>query len=256
LERAKELDSSGNVGAEMEFKKAVAARDGDYAKALEAYGWFLCKQERFAEAASLISSYLEQPLVENRSNYSMVLSDLRRAAYLKARLAKSDKPPLAEIIEFAQLVSRYSRRMYKAARPQAERAVRLYPNESEAHLLMATVSNALGKSDLSCRHVHKAIRLGASSARAQYLLGNCHLLAHNNEGAISAFLKALDLSNGKLVEAWQALGFALAAVGRNKEALDAFRHYLDSGQSFLPGRELVERNVKQLRLAGPRRGQA
>jgi len=58
--------------------------------------------------------------------------------------------------------------------------------------------------------------------------------------------KVLELSDGELGDAWQGLGWALSGLGQNKEAIDAFRNYLRSGDVPAQYRIKVEQQIEKL----------
>jgi tetratricopeptide (TPR) repeat protein len=127
------------------------------------------------------------------------------------------------------LLGRYSENHLQDAMPYAEKAVALYPASSEALLLLARTLESTKQMGRVFNLIKKAVELTPDNPEAHYELGQYYLWHSKLErinDSVNEFRRALELSDGKAIEAWQGLGRALVFQGKTKEAIETFRTYL------------------------------
>lgn len=224
LERAAQLAAHRDRNAEQEYKLAIRYRDGNFPEAWLHLSRFLKLQLRFSEAAAALQNYLAQTDEKDLQEDFEELTILQRAATLKKRVDESEKATLEDYLELTPIVARYADA--KDVLPYAEKAVKNYPESSEALVAVARVLPP----DQQARRtsvLQKAIELEPENAAAHALLGWDHFLVKGNaKEAIKEFNKALEVSNGQYIDAWEGLGRALIVEGKREEAAEAFRSYL------------------------------
>jgi predicted Zn-dependent protease len=245
LERARDLELEKNPKAEDEYKLAIRAMGGKYPEALRDLCFYLRRHLRFSESAVQLSRYIAQTPREEHGDDIEELNELREAARLKIRVYRFKKPLLRDLVEYSRLVSRYADNQSLDALPYAERAVRLYPNSANAYENLARVLVRPGQDERRCRALRKAIELGASSSTMYFDLANCELVTGHTQEAVDAFRKTLNISNGKLTDAYEGLGFALGQLGRREEAIGALRTYLEQARIPEQQRSQVEQRIKR-----------
>lgn len=88
---------------------------------------------------------------------------------------------------------------------------------------------------------------------AHFELGWYYLYDFRNlPEALSEFDRALEVSNGQCVEAWQGKGWTLVYLGRKDDGIRAFQTYLDSGKGTEQTRSEVQRVIRDLMRNGGR----
>lgn len=244
FDRARDLDSLNDAKAEQEYKAAIKARGGHYPEASLQLSFYLGRKGRFSEAAELLQNYIYETPKSNHHADAEEIAELRRTAELQERIQKSEKPDLKDLLDFASLVVRYQR--VKDGVPSAERAVDLYPDSSEAHVVLARLLIGSGQEQRRYELLRRAIELDPKSARAHHQLGWYHIETLRSKEAVDEFRNALELSNAQLSDAWQGLGWALSGLGQNKEAINAFRNYLHSGDVPEQYRIKVKQQIEKL----------
>lgn len=245
LRRARALESSNDPDAEREYRLAIGARGGRYPRAVRELSWYLQRRLRFSEAASLLEDYISQTPDRDHADDFNELKDLKRAAALQAQIADSEKPVLSDLVEYVNLVSVYGGNKFKDARAYAEKAVSLYPTSSEAYVSLA-ITMIGSESARRFEVLRKAIELKPDNPEAHRWLGWEYNAGGRLGEAAAAYRKALEVSGGKLVEAWRGLGEVLVSQGKYKEALEAFRNYLKSGRAPRHGEKVIQQKIKEL----------
>lgn len=244
LDRARELTLSNDPRAEQEYRLAIEARGGHYPEALQELRFYFQRQLRFSEAAATLEDYIGQTPREDHTDELEELRNLQRAARLQKDINDSEKPALTDLIEFASLVARHGK--LRDSVPYAERAVSLYPKSSEAHILLARSLIGTGQQERRYELLLKAIEIDPSNPKAHHQLGWYYIEMLRGQESIDEFRKALELSNEQLTDAWQGLGWALSQLGQKKEAVEAFRNYLRSGDVPKQYRIKINQQIKKL----------
>lgn len=246
LERAKKFELLNDPGAETEYNLAV-----ETCEACVLEGWldlslYLASHLRFSEAATALGQYIKRATEEDQNDSRQTLIELRRASSLQVSISRAVKPEISELLEFTSLVSRYGRNKLRDALPYAEKAVTLYPTSSDAHVILARMLIGSRQQTRRLELLEKAIELDPDNPSAHHQLGWYYIESFHGQDAAGEFRKALDTSQGKLTEAWQGLGWALSNLGQNKEALAAFRNYLQSGEISQQYKNTIEQQIKKL----------
>lgn len=109
-----------------------------------------------------------------------------------------------------------------AARPAFERSAALGPGDADVLSRFALFSARTGRFEAARAAIARATTLDPLNARAFRLAGEVEYVARNYAGAVPLIEKALAL-NPKMGVAHAAIGFALLAQNRLKEAEAAFR---------------------------------
>ena len=137
-------------------------------------------------------------------------------------LQKSPGAVQAVIVMGAALVAQGKA---EEALPQFERAVTLQPQNANAHFQLGLTLNDLGRSKPALAHLDEAIRLQPGSA--PMLWQTAWILATSPDGssrngarAVELATKAVQLSEGKEVHAFDALAAALAETGDFSAAVE------------------------------------
>lgn len=229
LDQAIEFDSFKNPLAEQEYRKAIEVCGGKYSDALLQLSGYLQRKSRFRESASTLQEYIRQTPKEAHQDDFEELRELQEAATIQSRINTLERPGLTDLIRFYNLISRYSENHLQDAIPYAEKAVALYPTSSGALLLLARALESSKQKDRIFNLIQKAVELTPNNLEAHYEMGRYYLWHSKLErldDSVNEFRRALDLSDGKAIEAWQGLGRALAFQEKPKEAIAALRNYL------------------------------
>jgi len=246
LERARNLETQGSPRAEREYRLAIEARGGEYPEALRDLSFYLERHLRFDEAAGVLKMYVDQTPNEAHVDDLKELEDMRRASVLQVRIRASKRPSLQDLNDFAALVGRYAEDQFTEALPYAERAVELYPTSVEARLALARLLIGPEQDERRCQTLKQVIKLGGDSASTYYELAKCQLILGDVAGAANSFQKTLDLDNGSFANAFEGLGVALSQLGRNEEAVVAFRKYIERGNIPQDQRQQIEQRIGRL----------
>jgi tetratricopeptide (TPR) repeat protein len=220
FQRALRLDALNDIGAEQEYKAAIGARGGNYPEASLELSFYLRRRGRFSESSQSLQAYITQTPQVDHQNDLEELADLRKAAGMKQRIDNSQRPEARDLMDFAVFVARYQG--VRDAVPYAQKSVDLYPNSSEAHVLLARLLTGSGQQERRYSLLRRAIELDPKSANAHHELGWYYIGAFRGSEAADEFRKSLDLSDGKLGDAWQGLGWALSNQGLRREAIKLF----------------------------------
>jgi Flp pilus assembly protein TadD len=101
------------------------------------------------------------------------------------------------------------------------------PGFAEGHNDLATALAKMGRLDDAVVEVQKAIALSPSSAGYSYNLGFALELRGDLAGAVEAFQKSVELSEGKDARCLAALADAYDKTGRFPEAIQSARQAAD-----------------------------
>jgi tetratricopeptide (TPR) repeat protein len=246
--RALNLDSSGDTdGAEAEYKLAITANGGAYPRASLQMSFLQRSQNRFNEAADSFEAYVTQTPRRDHTEDLDELKDLRRANALQERVARTDKPNLEDLLELASLVCRYAR--FRDGAPLAERALSLYPASVEARVVLGRLLTGAGQVERQGLILREATQMEPANAEAHNQLGWYYIGMFRDQDAADEFRKTLAASNGRLVGAWQGLGWALSALGELQEAIGAFHTYLRVGNVREEYKPVIYRQLEKLKSA-------
>ncbi len=247
FDRARWLEANSDPAAEQEYKLAIEARNGSYAEAWQGLERFYAAQLRFFEASTALQNYISlTPKMRHEGDVEELLN-LRQAAELQSRIAKSDPPLLEDLLQFGPNVMAYGG-PDKAAK-YAEMAVRFYPNSSAAYLMLAGYlpSDSPEGKERQRELLEQAIRLDMSSSAARSQLGWYYLrLGKHLVEAELEFRKALDISREQNADAWYGLAHVLSAQGQNKDAIQAYHNHLRLRKIPSANDAYVRREIERL----------
>ncbi len=109
---------------------------------------------------------------------------------------------------------------------ELQAALELEPGRLEAYGDVASLYLRAGELDAAASSLEQGLERGFRSANHQYILGARYYEKKAYEAAIRALLQALEIDPG-LAEAERSLAGALDQVGREAEALEHLRRYLE-----------------------------
>jgi superkiller protein 3 len=114
----------------------------------------------------------------------------------------------------------------EVARTLAKRILKIEPKDSEAHLLLGSVHNAMNRPDIAVPLFRRAVALSPASSRARYHLGSTLLRIGELNESIRAFEAAVELDRG-YTHAHHQLGLAYLKKERPADAAACFRTVLN-----------------------------
>jgi adenylate cyclase len=152
------------------------------------------------------------------------------------------------------------KRQYDKALPEAERAVALNPNGSEAYLFLGGIVGCSGNWAESVSYIQMSIRLNPiPMASKYYMLARSYFMLGQYDEAVVELKKALQkephylYAHIYLAECYSSMGRDAEAAAAAKEVLRVNPKFvIDSYAKTLPYKETadVEREVAALRKAG------
>jgi len=245
LESASSAAASGDAAAEKEFRKAIELRDGIYPEAWLQLSLFLRKNLRFTDSLQALETALKQK-PQLLSTWEKDLGIVRRAAELQARDSSGEVLPVEEMIELVNAVDTFA--YHEAAKPYAERAVVIYPQSSSALITLASLIK-WDERERAMDLFNRAVSLKSSDPLVYIARGRGFCwIEGDGYRAEADFRKAIALSNGLNIYAWQGLGDALARQGRRNEAIMAYEKYLAMRPENLAFQDLqIKRSIAALR---------
>ena len=152
------------------------------------------------------------------------------------------------------------KRQYDKALPEAERAVALNPNGSEAYNFLGGIVGCSGRWDESVSYIQMSIRLNPiPTASKYYMLDRAYFMLGQYDEAVVALKKALQ-TNPDFIMAHIFLAACYSSMGRDAEAASAAKEVLrinprfsvESHAKTLPYKDKadIDREVAALRKAG------
>lgn len=224
FQTARTYDAMGDERAEAEYRQAIANANGRCPDAWEWLSHYLAKRLRFAESARAWRTYIKQRHWKAGSNDLLKLRLLDRAAELSLRSANMQPLSADDMVELVGLVDRFG--TGSDAIPFAENAVKLHPESAKVLVTLANLIKS-EQQDRALELLNRAATL-ANDALVFNSRGWFYLWSKGKAvEAESDFRRAIELSNGSSASSWQGLGEALSRQGRRKEAINAYRKYLE-----------------------------
>jgi serine/threonine protein kinase len=249
LERAVAADPDSPLTwaglAEAQWRKAFLAGESEWKeKALESVRQAELRDPDLPEV-HMISGWLKK----NSGGYELAEAEFQRAIELQPnsgdawrRLAMTyDSGGLSSeaLVAFQKAIlvrpddfnNRWALGAYYLERSQYEEAVRefqkmvsLKPNLEDSHRLLGNAFSDLRRFSEAEAELRKAISMRDSS-QAEQLLANVLLDTHRPQEATAHYLSAIAIGPETAL-LWMDLGLCYSQEGREREALDAFRHGL------------------------------
>jgi adenylate cyclase len=151
-------------------------------------------------------------------------------------------------------------RQHDKALSEAERAIALNPNASDAYMIMGSILGNLGKWEESALYAKKSIRINPfPGAYLYYILGRAYFMTGQYDESIATWKKALKVSPNFLI-AHRFLAACYSSMGRDAEASAAAKEVLRINPKFTiesyakrlryKDKVDIEREVAALRKAG------
>ncbi len=229
LELARLLFITSQLEAsEREYRKAIALQP-DSGPAIYGLTECLLKEKKPSEAAAELAAYLQQAPkdVDARLEHASVLSDLGRNAEALAELdrAATLRPEATSTLKLRSLVE-IRLQNNAAALATLQKLEAATPNDADVHARIGHL--LLEKKDYPGAAKELAIAFGAEPSQTEVLRD---LLAANYLGGnypaalelLETLSKRETLSNGS----WFVRANCYDKLGKKKEALDAYRKFLD-----------------------------
>jgi tetratricopeptide (TPR) repeat protein len=248
-EEALSLDSSGNrAQAEQKYREAIAERKGKYPEAWHKLTYKLASRLLFQEAAFAIQNYIKQTSENDHRQDLKIAQELKQAANLKRLIEKTRKPSLDGFLHYAEFIISFGENRFADAEPYAQKAMLLYPDSVKPVLLMAEIiaNSHPPQRERELLLIKKALEMSPHNAQAHVLLGNYYLQVENGI-AVEEFKKALELSEGRLINSWYGLGQAYRFMGKNSDSIEAYSNYLKSDKLTSQQRRHVENVIKTIK---------
>jgi tetratricopeptide (TPR) repeat protein/tRNA A-37 threonylcarbamoyl transferase component Bud32 len=168
--------------------------------------WLGRYQEALGDAEFFLTTMPTDPLATYERAMSLLLLGRRQQGRVALQqafdLARKQRPNHPPPLKFLQaLVTELETDEPERALHEAARAVKAYPNEPRAWLLLAEVQCAQGHHEPALESVARCLALDPRSAKAYALRGTCHGTLRRFEDAEADFRRALELQP-KLPDAW------------------------------------------------------
>jgi len=124
------------------------------------------------------------------------------------------------------------RRQYDKSLSEAERAVVLNPNGSDAYMILAASLGSLGKWEESVTYAEKCLRLSPFPGAAPFsVLGRAYFMTGRYDKSVVTYKKALNVSPNYL-DAHVFLAACYISMGREEETSAAVKKVLDINPKF------------------------
>jgi len=247
FDRAGWLEANDDPAAEQEYRLAIEARGGRYPQAWLGLQRVYAAQLRFSEAATALENYMVLTPKRRHEGDVKELQSLRQAAELQSRIKSSEQPALDDLLEFIPDVVAYGGLVKGTT--YAEMAVRLYPDSSQAYLILARYLplNDPERKKRELTLLEKALELDPNSSVAHSQLGWYYFSIEGRaDESDRHFRKALELSRDQNVDAWYGLAHSLTAEGQNREAISAYRNYLRLRKVPSQNDNYIKQEIKRL----------
>jgi tetratricopeptide (TPR) repeat protein len=193
------------------YEKAIDI-DDNYAPAYaglgEAYSFLgLWNQQSFIEK--------DNKLLEKSLSYSQKALELNQNSSVSRRALAASYRGLGK---------------FEDAREEAQKAIKLNPNDAEAYYILWTVAGA----EPDSKYIKKALELNPNLSIAYNDLGYVHYTKGNYDKAIDDLNRAIELNPG-LIQAHVNLGLTLAAQKKFKESKEQFRTAIKLNPDYMLG---------------------
>lgn len=266
LKKARSFMGAMDPREEIECRKAIDKRNGVYPDAWNQLSWFLARKLRFSEAQKAVEKYIEQaehlpheitkinPIDRTATTHFDTkewkkheierMETYGKAVEIQSEINSTEKPREESLLEYIKIVSGHGERREMNALPVARKAVELYPRSSRCHAALARILNMCGEGlkGEAVKTAHRAVDLDTRSAEAHFVLGQVYswwicedqqLFSKRWAKAAEELEIALELSGGKLTEAWGWLAEAYSFIGFKEKELEALKNSMKS-EKFNP----------------------
>ena len=137
-----------------------------------------------------------------------------------------------------------TKRFDEAAR-YIERALKVMPDDPQAHSNLALALNALGRLDEAAAHFHESLKRNPNNARVYNNLGGVYVRLRRIKDAVACYQQALAIQP-EVAEIHHNLGSALMQLQRYSEAAESLQKCVALQPDFAEGRNKLEQVLKAL----------
>ncbi len=226
IEKAVEVATAGDLTGAHAVLDEAAATEPDDPAVLRVRSWLLGLDDRWAEAAEIIGSYLDA----HPAAVPELWVELAKARQQLGEHAAADEA-IAKAVGVGGLTCEAWKKIVEIRLDQerphdalaaAAELCALAPHERENWQLRATAAAGAGEFREAAASLDRAVNLGAHDARMQALAAKFHRLAGDASAALAAAKRAVELEpeDGTF---WSELGLARREVGDSEGALEAMR---------------------------------
>jgi tetratricopeptide (TPR) repeat protein len=239
LESAEIYEITNNPQAEAAFRSIAATSGNKCPRVFLELSENLTRNLKFREAAEMMRAYVRRVPAKARGYDENDVRKLQNAAELQERVIKAPKPRLRDLLELTHQIRGFGRK-HDFAIPYAEKAVALYPDSVAALLMLIDVlPRTQNQKDKVEQLLNQAAALEPNNAKIYSMRGWWNFRTFRNlDDAEKDFRRALSLSNGTNLAAWQGLGYLFMERGQKHDAILAFRKY--QGLRPVPDSEITQ----------------
>jgi tetratricopeptide (TPR) repeat protein len=208
---------------EKEYRLAFISSNRKCTDALLELSGYLNRSLRFGEAAVVLKDYIKLTPREDHAIDAKDLANLQKASVIKSHVDNGEAVQLADILELTTLVHGYAGS--SEALPYAERARELYPESTEAILVLVRElpSDQTGR---MTELLDQAVALEPANVEIRNARGWHFMIPlHRFIEAEAEFRMAVELSKNQNAGAWYGLGSALMFQGQKQRAVEALRNF-------------------------------
>lgn len=227
-----ELVRAGSYAAAESSLAELQQQFPDDPRVLFMRGELLLALDRAGEALPLLQRCVELDPERQRLQFQLgtaLQATGDRAGAIEAfgrEIERNDDPRVQVLAHLNRSLLLQRDESWEAAAAEIEAVLALEPTRLEAYGDLATVYIEAGRLDDAARSLEAGGAAGFHSARHLYSLGARYLQDETWEPAAAAFRSALELEPD-YPEATRNLAVALDRMGREDEALELFRRYLE-----------------------------
>jgi len=223
LEKAKEHYAKGRKAYLLFTPKGLEEALDEYEKAIELDRNYVPAYSGRGETYSFLGLWKEQnENKKDKSLYDKSLEYSKKAVELAPDSGDSHRA----------LASSYrALGKFEDAKKEAERAIELNPNDSEAYYILWTVTGA----DVDSKYIKKALEINPNLSVAYNDLGYIYYAKGNYEKAGEYLKRAIEL-NPDLLQAHTNLGLTLATQKKFDEAEKEYRKAIEINPDYLLAR--------------------
>lgn len=209
------------------------------------------RPDRRQVLAGALESFGASPVIERRRERPEVEARLRALGYVsgeaprRTQYTDADDPKRLVDLDRAihDAIDRYQRGHPREAVEVYRQIIERRPDMAIAYRHLAFVYWDLGETDGAIRTLERAMRTGLTPEGIQAQLGN-YLAESGDPGRAAALLQPLAGREGAEPDTLNALGIALARLGRLDEAIAVFERILEVD----PGHAMALENIGNARL--------
>ncbi len=240
--QAKTAEQQGLKEQAMEYYRAAIRLEPEYGQALNGLGALLLREKRVNEAQHLFEKALSVDPNHAAALINLATMDRSRGdneiALERLRKVIARNPDYAEAhLNLGSLLA--SMKKHDEAIQHLSKAVDLDPKIEAAHLNLAAAYMETQQWDKAAEHYRRLLLLNPRMDYAHFRLGTVQARQEHHADAVVSFRKAISLG-GTNARAYTQLGLSLLALGENQAAVDALNRALELD----PQHEAAQRALK------------